>query len=327
MQKEILSPNQATQGIQQYLHYQQEFLQHYLENGKSANSLKCYRLDFQCFNEFLLSSPGYFAIQSFNNEAVESFRHFLESRYQNINSVRRKLQTLRLFFDFLVLKRVYPENPIKKIASAPKALLPPHPLVFEQTMLLFHKLEEQVAAAEQSDLSLLCAQRNLILFHLVYHGCLNVSQISALQLDDILLSQQQAPRVLIAPKKRDPYSVMLPLAFQSLYQNYSQGLRRYQEKNNLKFTQLLFNANAHKILRGGLSARGIEEIFRRWSEAFHLSVTPKALRQSGILNWINQKIPTGQISERLGVAPSYNFANYLKYYQDNAHCQQYQDLI
>ena len=68
---------------------------------------------------------------------------FLEKKYSSINSRRRKLQTLRLFFDFLVENEAYPENPIKKIASAPKSLLPPAPTTYPEIFMAVDALKKQ----------------------------------------------------------------------------------------------------------------------------------------------------------------------------------------
>lgn len=313
------------QSVNEFSQWQQNFLQEFRKSGKSENSLKCYRLDFQCFNEFLFKFKNDLALRDFNNEAVDHFKIFLEAKYQNINSIRRKLQTLRLFFDFLVKHDLYPENPIKKIATAPKSLLPPQPNTFEEVLKLEFFLKEQIAKA-QTEMEKLKELRNHLIFLMIYHGGFTVSQLSQLKQEDMLLSAQSL-RVLIKPAKRDPYSIPLPDSIVPVLNQYLADLRTYCIKQELHFTELFFNANAYRILNGGLSPRGLEEIFKKMSEANGVHCTPKSLRQSCILKWVNQHVATSTIIEWLGVAPSYNFSFYQKYYNENAHCQSYQDLV
>ena len=133
--------------------YQKEFLQFYRSQGKSENSLKCYRLDFRCFNDYLHHRAEVFEKNSlFDLAMTQEFQGHLSLKYQNINSIRRKLQTLRLFFDYLIHKEVVKENPIKTIHSAPKVLYPPklHPIEeIEQVYLfLLHKIENASSKKE-----------------------------------------------------------------------------------------------------------------------------------------------------------------------------------
>ena len=87
---------------------QQNFLHQYEQVGKSQNSLKCYRLDFECLNQFLLNPKFAQAQINFDQVTLESFEQYLSNKYPNANSVRRKLQTLRLFFDYLVREHSFP---------------------------------------------------------------------------------------------------------------------------------------------------------------------------------------------------------------------------
>ena len=43
---------------------------------------------------------------------------FLEARYPQSNSRRRKIQTLRIFFDYLIEKNYFTDNPVRKLVNA-----------------------------------------------------------------------------------------------------------------------------------------------------------------------------------------------------------------
>jgi site-specific recombinase XerD len=119
--------------LEQILEQQKHFLQDYERRGKSKNSLKCYRLDFTIFNAFLALMQKHETAQNnidhFNAGFLESFDSYLRQKYKNLNSVNRKLQTLRLYYDFLKNKGLCDHNPMAKLKPSAKVLYPPtfHP--------------------------------------------------------------------------------------------------------------------------------------------------------------------------------------------------------
>ena len=123
---------------------------------------------------------------------------------------------------------------------------------------------------------------------------------------------------MILHPKRDPYSVALPEIFQKVYESYIELLERVKKDHKQSFSHVFFNANAHRILNGGLSARGIELIFDGWRKELMIEVTPKSLRQSAIFTWLHSGINESVIKEWLGVSPSYSLKLYRDHQQGNA---------
>jgi site-specific recombinase XerD len=301
---------------------QTKFLTELKNSSKSANSLKCYRLDFQCFNDFFNEN---FKNQKmvFNEHVVENFEFYLEKKYQSINSRRRKLQTLRLFFDFLVKNSFYPENPIKKIASAAKSLLPPRPTLFfeiQKTFALFREVKTE------SDLEEVIHLRNICIFLLTYEAALNVSVLTDLKKSSLLFGEKEF-RIMITPEKRDPYSISLPLVHQNFFKEYLEILEGYNTKLKLKFEHLFFYANSKRIIKGGISPRGIEELFQKKSVELDSHITPKSFRQAGILKWLLEGANETSIKEWMGVAPSYSLVLYKKYIEDQKNDEQNSDPL
>lgn len=309
---------------------QQSFLGHYRQEGKSENSLKCYRLDFTCFNEYLehASTHPIKNLHQFNTRMVEEFEVFLGQKYKNINSIRRKLQTLRLFFDFLVQKGDFPDNPIRAIQSAPKVLYPPtlHPIEkIQQAQLHFIN---KINGAETSK-EILQSYRNYVLFLLIYHSGLSVSQLANLKIKDLLnLEDENAEiRILIQSKRRDPYTIPFPNEFRSTLQRYCKILHEEMNLDNFYFEQLFFNSNAYKLISGGISPRGVEDIFHKMCEATKLDITPKSLRQTCALKWIQEEHAPATIKEWMGVAPSYSMNLFLKTFEEKkVLCEKLQNL-
>ena len=300
--------------------WESDFLKNLLHQGKSDNSLKSYRLDFECLHQYLETIP-HEQIKDFNAEVLNDFNNFLEKKYPKINSRRRKLQTLRLFFDFLIEKNLFPSNPIKNIASAPKKLLPPspvkYPIIFQMNELLKQSFKEETSRVQKYVLV-----RNQCLLRLIYHAGLSVSLISQIKVSDLLFNNDSL-RVLISPPKKDPYSIPLPDA--PFFQFYIEQLSEYKldELSN----HLIFHANAHKIIKGGLSPRGIEEIFKKLSEKIKSPVTPRKIRQSCIIRWIIEGQSPVNIKDWMGVAPSYSLSAFHKYIKEQKSQEQEKDYL
>jgi len=285
---------------------QQEFLKQLKTQGKSFNTLKNYRADLEAFNKFLTQHKRPLSLKTFTPKEAQEYASFLENTYGSPNSIRRRVQALRLYFDFLVGRHSFPLNPIKQMPVAPKLLEKPTPPSFKDLVRVQDTLLKLTLA--ETGLSLLLAQRNLLIFALIYESGLKVSDLSRLEISDILVDKK-GPRVLVRPDKREPYSIPLSAGFGDMYRAYKTNLNEHWNLA-LKPTRLFFNANPFKILSGSLSPRGIELIFETLREKTKTDITARNLRQACVFRWMNLMTPTSQIKERLGVAPDYDMALY-----------------
>jgi site-specific recombinase XerD len=288
---------------------QHEFLRLLEKQGKSFNTVKNYKADLQCFNAFLIDRQKHLKLRAFTTTQVNEYSHFLQEKYGSPNSVRRRVQALRLFFDFLLGQDLFPENPLKKMAVSPKVLDRPAPTPFPEILRAHQVLKKRILESEGT--TQLVHMRNLLILHLIYGAGLKVSDLSKLQQSSIL-KDSKGFRVLVDHPKRDPYSIPLPLAFREDYLAYR---RRYEEQLSeagLDVTELLFNANPYRILSGGLSPRGIELFFEDLRKSIKSEMTAKSLRQSCVFKWLNQNVNHATIKEWLGVTPGYVLDPYLE---------------
>lgn len=296
---------------------QEQFFKNLKNKGRSTNTLKNYRTDLECFNQFLYQKQNHLNLTHFKLEQVEQYGNYLQQRYQSDNSRRRRLQTLRVFFDFLVESDVFNNNPVRKVPTSPKFLDKPRPTSFVDIKTLWsYLLEEENCDQPMSRLSF---KRNQLIVLLIFGAGLKVSDISGLIVKQIFIpdnkpeNKDELPRVMVSPPKRDPYTIPLPLIFKTIYQEYITELEEMKKKSSMEFDQLLFNANPYSILSGGLSVRGTEIIFEEFRKKLMISITPKSLRQSCIFKWLQQGHDELLIKEWMGVAPSYS----LKLYKDH----------
>jgi len=274
--------------------------------GKSDNTLKNYKTDMDCFKNYLIDKQGHDALDSMDLPKILEYGKYLEAKYNSNNSRRRRVQTLRIFFDFLVENGAIDSNPVRKIPTSPKFVDIPRPTKFIDVKTLWMALITPNKTSGR--LMDLIHQRNQVIFLLIYHTGLKVSDLANLQVNQINLGN--TPRVLITPKNRDPYTIPLNSLAVKLIKKYLQNLEVEKLNSKIEFPEMLFNANPHKILSGGLSSRGIEILMEDYRRKLSIEVTPKSLRQSAIINWINKGINDSTVKEWMGVAPSYSLKSY-----------------
>ena len=282
------------------------------KKGKSPNTLRNYQTDLNCFKNFILEKKWAKNQKYVEASVIRYYAHFLDKKYTSDNSRRRRLQTLRSFFDYLVSQGKIPQNPVKAIPTSPKFLDIPRPTSFLELKKFWSHLKNELK--ESNDLNKMIVHRNLMITLLIYKGGLKVSDLATIKKGQIFLGKNT--RVMLTPLKRDPYTVPLPHFFMSFYQNYIKCLETEKVKNRIDFEDIFFNANPYKILAGGLSPRGIELIYKEYSEKLKMTITPKSLRQACIFNWLSDKNEES-IKEWMGVAPSYSLRPYKELLSEN----------
>lgn len=314
--EQILNTNSnvASPNIIKLISLQDEFYKNIKLKGRSPNTIKNYKTDLDCFNQYLQETQNKLDISNFNIPEILEYGKYLETKYSSDNSRRRRIQALRLFFDFLIEKEIFSNNPVKKIPVSPKFLDIPRATGFAHVKTLWLYLLRQSKTAE-SELERLKAQRNQLIFLLIYTSGLKVSDLATLKKDAFLFGKSS--RIMILHPKRDPYSVALHPIVKSVYEGYIELLENLKVRHQIDFDFIFFNANAHKILNGGISSRGIELVFDGWRKALMIDVTPKSLRQSCIFTWLHKDLNEVIIKENLGVAPDYSLKLYIDHKEAN----------
>lgn len=301
---------------------QKEYIQSLNQQNKQKNTIKNYRVDLNIFNQFLLeksqlklSSIDHIQLSS---QKIKEYEHFLDKRYGSSNSKRRRIQTLRLYVDFLISKGIVASNIIREMIPQKKRVHQPRPYKSEHIIPYFDYLIEQLSSAK-SNLEQLTHLRNLVIFSLVYDSALKVSHLETLKLGD--LDIDSSLKITLYPAKRDPYTVDINPNATALYKTYIKKYIQYAQEKNKELQQsdgLLFSANAHTILRSKVSARGLEMIFHKIiPPQIQERLTLKSLREACILRWCHQKIPDHDIKHSMGVQPQYDLKRYYQELENN----------
>ena len=111
-----------------------DFIAHLQKQGKTQNTLKNYRTDLDCYKNYLEVNQNRNHVINPELSHVLDYGKFLQLKYNSDNSRRRRVQTLRLFFDFLLIKGLVKENPVRKIPSSPKFVDVPKPITFNEVL-------------------------------------------------------------------------------------------------------------------------------------------------------------------------------------------------
>lgn len=299
--------------ISSLLDLEEAFLNTLQGKGRSHNTIKNYRTDLLCFNRYLEEEKKGIALQLFELSHVQSYGGYLEKKYKADNSKRRRVQTLRVFFDFLVEKGHYPTNPVRAILPSPKFLDIPRPTPFIDIKTLWtHLLDEE---RSNNPMIRLISRRNQMIVLLIFGGGLKVSDLAHLKKEHIFTDNKN-PRVMITQTDREPYTVPLPELFSAVFDKYLPDLEKMKTQSKLTFDEILFHANPYQIISGGLSPRGLEIIFEEFRKKLMINLTPRSLRQACVFKWLQQKKKESLIKEWLGLAPSYSLKPFKDHLMD-----------
>ena len=143
---------------------------------------------------------------------VTDFRkHLREERGQAVATVNRALVTLRRYFQFLAEKEVIETNPAKGVKELRRA--PTSPKAIERSAV--RRLLREAAVREDH-------RASAILGLFVYCG-LRISEVSALKLGDIDLTERRGSLVVRYGKHGKERAVPVPIEARRMLVNYLQG--------------------------------------------------------------------------------------------------------
>ncbi len=297
----------------QLLNEQTDFIQNYRLQGKSANTLKNYQQDLNCFNKFALEKFKGLSLVELKIDHVQEYDNYLTNKQTKDNSRRRRIQTLRLFADHLMKKGKLTDNPVRKLAVSPKKLSPIEPSSFADIHHLLHDLFDKFQLA--NGIEKLLVLRNLNIISLIYEAGLKVSELEQLKFKHFLFAENEM-RILVEHPKRDPISVKVPVNLKKYFDEYVKLMREKDLEIN-ENQYFLFNANHYSLVGQGLSARGIELLFKELTKKLVKPMTPKSLRQSCIIHWIMRGETDQTIRDWMGVMPNYSLQMYRDYSKNN----------
>ena len=257
------------------------------EYGYSDNTVAAYKNDLSQFYTFLQRRyPEVNDWSDVDETLVSAYVEYMKEQPYAASSVARKVAAMKSFFNYLAAGNLLPENPTEEIASPRVKKQPPKTLSEEDAARLL-----AAPAQNRSPKSL----RDRALLHLLYATGMRVSELVALQVDDLDLGQRQ----LYCPGKDDE-SRLLPFDQETaaVLEDYLEHGRPHLLKDE-KERALFLNHRGRQLTRQGLWL-----IIKAYARQAGLSddVTPHTLRHSFAAHQVESGANLQRIQKLLGHA-------------------------
>lgn len=148
--------------VDNFLRYMQ------IDQGRSENTLKNYRLDLIKFNDFL-NSEKIENIQNVNQQHIQLFLAHLREKGYASSTTNRMLSSLRQFFNHLLREGILDQSPMTLIDSPKKQKHLPDTLSVEQVDAIIGAV----------DINTNHGLRDRAIFELMYATGLRVSELTS----------------------------------------------------------------------------------------------------------------------------------------------------
>ncbi len=162
----------------------QRYLQHCrIEKSLDSKTLKAYRIDLLQFNGYI-HSTGY----SYTKECLQTYIAILHEKYA-IKTVKRKIATLKAFFNYLEYEEIIESSPFTKIRiKLHEPFLLPRTIPFDTISTLLQCAYRQASVNQKSSYSHRAYLRDIAVLELLFATGIRISELCSLHIDDVNLS-------------------------------------------------------------------------------------------------------------------------------------------
>ena len=253
----------------------ERFLTYLRVLGGSAHTLRAYRLDCAGFAQFV-------GKEEVSKRVVRRYLAHLHERGAKVETVRRKISSLRSLFRFAMKEGIVQENPLEEIESMKREKRLPICVSYEQVEVLF----------SQPDLGNYLGFRDRVIMELFYSSALRLSELAGLRRCDFD-SKGRMLNVFGKGKKQRQTPITQTAAEWILkYLNHPEraGVERDQEA-------IFLNRWG-----GRLSPRSIDRGFAQYLKRSGLSerITPHTIRHTIATHWLEKGMDLKTIQTLLG---------------------------
>lgn len=242
----------------------------------SPHTLRAYESDLRSFHAFVLEKP----IECISKYEIRSFLMALYQEKLSKKTVARKAASLRSFFRYLVLHENLEQNPMDLIDPIKQEACIPRAVSKEEIEILLNAV----------DPSTFMGLRDRCILELFYSSGLRLSEVVALNWDDISLDER-----LVLVKGKGNKSRIVP--FTLTVKNW---LNLYKEhpQNGLYNQGVVF---LNKFLER-ITCRSVDRMVKDYVKKAGLSplITPHVLRHSIATHWLDRGMDLKSIQEILG---------------------------
>lgn len=281
------------------------FVEKLFKRGKSKNTIKVFKRDLNTFRTFSKKTELNKKYKDFTVNHALLYLDFLTTSYNSPNTIRSKMQSIRLFWGYLKSRKIVSDNPFKKLIVAQKTLNEITPASQNEIEKIWNYFRSQEQTSN-SPIRKITLARDKAIFLLILNGGMRTSEIESVSIRDIFTD---VDRISITREKRETVTVLIPPLVMDFIGDYIDTCKDIPIKNDVLF----FNAKKNAIIHESISARSVQKIFQTISNQLKINASPKYIRQACILNWIKNDVPDVTIKGRLGLALNYELDHYKKY--------------
>ena len=255
------------------------------ERKLSINTVNAYINDFDLFTEWMIGQG--IALNELDTSIARTYIFEQNKLHLSKSSISRKISSLRLFYSFLVENGEINKNPFDEIRSPKRDKSLPQVIKEYDIQHFFEEIYN-----DDSPL----AQRDQVLFELLYGSGLRVSEVVALNIYDVAVYTN------IRVKGKGNKERIVPLSKKTI-----EALKRYLDvngareilkaKSNCDETALLLNNQGRRLTRRGVIYI-IDKYIERGALKYHIS--PHSFRHSFATHLLDHGADIKMIQELLG---------------------------
>jgi len=246
-----------------------------IEKNYSSHTILNYRLDLEDFAKFL----GDLAIESVDYLTLRKYLAVLKEKNLGVNTISRRLSTLRSFFKFLTREGYLKTNPITSISSPKK----------EKHLPMFLTEEEVTRLIEASLTKDERGLRDRAILELFYSTGMRISELVGLNIEDIDFIGGVAKVKGKGKKER-----IAPVG-----DTATSAIRAYLKMRKKQTEALFLNKSRRRI-----TDRGVRDIVKKYIRLASIKqgVSAHTLRHSFATHLLNRGADLRSVQELLGHA-------------------------
>jgi integrase/recombinase XerD len=263
-----------------------QFLAHLASERKlSANTTSAYRTDLEQFSDFVVER-GHTAWQSLNRDDVVAFLIFLKERRYATSTLARRTAAVKSFCDFLVRSNVIAVDPTADLDSPRVDRTPPQAISVIQVDELL-ELPLRSSGPE--------ALRDKAMLELLYSTGMRVSELVALDLDDVNL---EAECVRCSGRNKERQLPISPSTVTALEEYLDIARPQLARGSRQVDTALFLNHRGKRLTR-----QGFWLILKRYAKELGIhDLTPHTLRHSFATHMLANGADLRSVQQLLGHA-------------------------
>ncbi|EOB3452100.1 tyrosine recombinase XerC [Enterococcus hirae] len=267
--------------------WKDKFLRYLIvERGYSEKTREAYEEDLTNFERFLTES-GEDDLLKINHLDVRVYLSYLTDERYSRNSIRRKIASLRSFYQYLLKEEVIKENPFSYVHLKKKNLKLPRFFYENEMQVLF----DSVKGEKPLDL------RNQALLEVFYGSGIRLSECSNLKLAEIDFDSEV---MLIHGKgNKERYAPLGSFAQDALQEYFEKGRKVLMDKYHKSHDYVFVNHHGEPI-----TPTGIEYVLNQVIKKSSLdsSIHPHMLRHTFATHLLNNGADMRTVQELLGHA-------------------------